>query len=284
MALTLSAFWRVYRYAGRITEGKRATASDRLDRYEVVQYTMSLSGSRGPGRIVLIADDDPQILRLVRMTLEGEGYSVIGVSSGVEAVQSFVEHGPDVVVLDLGMPDFDGLETMHRIREHEPSIPIIILTGRASAMDVTRSLDSGADDYVTKPFHPDVLTSRIGAVLRRAGAAERDVFEGEPLDYERVLIDIGNRRVEVEGEEVRFSPTEWDLLQHLASNTGKVMLRTELITRVWGAEFQEEHHRLRLSVSRLRNKLEADPEDPKIITTIRGIGYRMEVPGAVGTQ
>ena len=241
---------------------------------------MSSTGSRNSGRVVLIADDDPQILRLVRLTVEAEGYSVIGVNNGETAVQAFVESDPDVVVLDLSMPDFDGLETMYRIREHSPSVPVIILTGRASAADVTRSLDSGADDYVTKPFHPDVLISRIGAVLRRSGNLEREAFEGEPLDYERVLIDIANRKVEVEGEEVRFSPTEWDLLQYLASNPGKVMLRTELITRVWGAEFQDEHHRLRLSVSRLRNKLEADPDDPKIITTIRGIGYRMEVPNS----
>jgi two-component system, OmpR family, KDP operon response regulator KdpE len=240
---------------------------------------MNAAGSRGPGRVVLVADDDPQILRLVRMTLEIEGYSVISASTGEEAVAECIEHGPDVAVLDLGMPDFDGLETMHRIREHNPSLPVIILTGRASAQDVTRSLDSGADDYVTKPFHPDVLTSRIGAILRRTGNLERETFEGEPLRYDRVLIDVANRKVEVEGEEVRFSPTEWDLLNYLAMNPGKVMLRTELITRVWGAEFQEEHHRLRLSVSRLRNKLEENPDDPKIITTIRGIGYRMEAPG-----
>lgn len=239
---------------------------------------MNAVGTRGPGRVVLVADDDPQILRLVRMTLEMEGYTVVGASTGEEAVSAFVEHDPDVAVLDLGMPDFDGLETMHRIREHDPAVPVIILTGRASAQDVTRSLDSGADDYVTKPFHPDVLASRIGAVLRRSGNVEREIYEGEPLRYERVLIDIANRKVEVEGEEVRFSPTEWDLLHYLASNPGKVMLRTELITRVWGAEFQEEHHRLRLSVSRLRNKLEENPDDPQIITTIRGIGYRMEAP------
>lgn len=239
---------------------------------------MSAAAGNRSGKSVLVADDDPQILRLVRMTLEADGYAVIGVTSGDGAVRAFAQHRPDVVVLDLGMPDFDGLETMHRIRESDPGVPIIILTGRASALDVTRSLDSGADDYVTKPFHPDVLTSRIGAVLRRSGAVERVDYDGEPLVYERVLIDIANRKVEVEGEEVRFSPTEWELLLHLASNPGKVMLRTELISRVWGAEFQEEHHRLRLSVSRLRNKLEENPDEPQIISTIRGIGYRMEPP------
>lgn len=250
---------------------------------ELVKDAMTTVSGNRSGKSVLVADDDPQILRLVRMTLEADGYAVIGVSNGDGAIRAFAQHRPDVVVLDLGMPDFDGLETMHRIRETDPGVPIIILTGRASAQDVTRSLDSGADDYVTKPFHPDVLISRIGAVLRRAGSVEREDYEGEPLLYERVLIDIANRRVEVEGEEVRFSPTEWELLLHLAANPGKVMLRTDLISRVWGSEFQEEHHRLRLSVSRLRNKLESNPDEPQIITTIRGIGYRMEPPGDNGS-
>jgi len=245
---------------------------------------MSVDRSGRMGRSVLVADDDPQILRLVRMTLEADSYSVMPVSSGEEAVRAFSDHHPDVVVLDLGMPDFDGLETMHRIREIDPTVPVIILTGRASAQDVTRSLDSGADDYVTKPFHPDVLSSRIGAVLRRTSPLEAQESDRPPLQYERVLVDLANRKVEVEGEEVRFSPTEWELLVHLASNPGKVMLRTELISRVWGAEFQEEHHRLRLSISRLRNKLEINPDEPQVITTIRGIGYRMEVPGSTTTD
>lgn len=239
---------------------------------------MSSVGGRIPGRLVLVADDDPQILRLVRMTLEADGYAVVAVSSGEEAVSAFEQQRADVAVLDLTMPDFDGLETMYRLRELDPMLPTIILTGRASALDVTRALDSGADDYVTKPFHPEILSSRIGAVLRRSMAVEREQADNDALLYDRVLIDLNNRRVEVDGEEVRFSPTEWDLLYSLASNPGRVMLRTELISRVWGAEFRDEHHRLRLSVSRLRNKLEENPDDPKIITTIRGIGYRLEPP------
>lgn len=240
---------------------------------------MSAAGKRSSGRLVLVADDDPQILRLVRMTLEADGYTVIGVHSGEDAVRSFSDERPDVVVLDLGMPDFDGLETMHRIRQIDALVPTIILTGRASALDVTRALDSGADDYVTKPFHPEILASRIGAVLRRSAQGERDAGPTDRLLYDRVSIDLGNRKVEVDGEEVRFSPTEWEVLDSLASNPGRVMLRTELISRVWGSEFREEHQRLRLSVSRLRNKLEKDPDDPRIITTIRGIGYRLEPPG-----
>jgi two-component system, OmpR family, KDP operon response regulator KdpE len=217
------------------------------------------------------------------MTLEADDYSVIPVSSGEAAVRAYAEFHPDVVVLDLGMPDLDGLETMYQIRELDPSAPVIILTGRASAQDVTRSLDSGADDYVTKPFHPDILSSRIGAVLRRTGPLESYDVNQPTLQYERVLVDLANRKIVVDGDEVRFSPTEWELLMHLALNAGKVMLRTELISRVWGAEFQEEHHRLRLSVSRLRQKLEINPDDPQIISTIRGIGYRMEAPDEAKT-
>lgn len=227
---------------------------------------------------MLVADDDAQILRLVRMTLEADGYSVIPVASGADAVQAFSDQRPDVVVLDLSMPDFDGLETMHRIRGIDAQVPTIILTGRSSALDVTRALDSGADDYVTKPFHPEILSSRIGAVLRRAATSDSRDAPLDTLSYERVVIDLGNRKVQVAGEEVHFSPTEWDLLECLATNAGRVMLRTELTSRVWGVEFQEEHQRLRLSVSRLRNKIEENPEDPQIITTIRGIGYRLEPP------
>lgn len=239
---------------------------------------MATQSKHGPGRLVLVADDDPQILRLVRMTLESDGYVVLVARSGEEAVELFLSERPDVAILDLSMPDYDGLETMHRIREHDDSVPTIILTARSSAVDVTRALDSGADDYVTKPFHPDILISRVGAVLRRVVNREHEQHQDAPLLYERVLIDLANRKVEVDGDEVRFSPTEWELLFQLASNPGRVMLRTELISRVWGAEFRDEHHRLRLSVSRLRNKLEANPDEPTIISTIRGIGYRLEPP------
>lgn len=229
-------------------------------------------------RPVLVADDDPEILRLVRITLELDGYSVVSASSGRDAVRKFVKHSPALAVLDMNMPDFDGLETMAQLREHDELVPVIILTGRSDAVDVTRALDSGADDYITKPFHPAILSSRVGALLRRV-AAGKEPDNLEPLTWERVLLDTANRKVVVDGDEVHFSPTEWDLLLSLAANPGKVMLRDELISSVWGPEFLEEHHRLRLSISRLRGKLEENPDDPRIITTIRGLGYRMEPPG-----
>jgi DNA-binding response OmpR family regulator len=236
-----------------------------------------MNNTADKGGPVLVADDDPEILRLVRMTLEMDGYSVVAADSGRTAVREFMRSEPVLVVLDMNMPDIDGLETMSQLRKHNELVPVIILTGRSDAVDVTRALDSGADDYITKPFHPAILSSRIGALLRRASAG-REPVEVEPLVWERVLLDVANRKVEVDGEEVHFSPTEWDLLLSLAASPGKVMLRDELITAVWGAEFLDEHHRLRLSISRLRSKLEENPDDPKIITTIRGIGYRLEPP------
>lgn len=236
---------------------------------------MNTTGEKN--RPVLVADDDPEILRLVRMTLEMDGYAVLSASSGHDAVAMFVTYEPALVVLDMNMPDIDGLATMARLRDHNSQVPVIILTGRTDAVDVTRALDSGADDYITKPFHPAILSSRIGAVLRRS-AAGKEQIEADPLTWERVQLDISNRKVIVDGEEVHFSPTEWDLLLSLAASPGKVMLRDELITSVWGSAFLDEHHRLRLSISRLRSKLEENPDDPRIITTIRGLGYRLEPP------
>lgn len=232
----------------------------------------------GSGQAVLVADDDREVLRVVMMTLELDGFTVHCAKSGQEAVQLFEEHRPGAIVLDLNMPGLDGLAVMDRIRSIDPSTPVIFLTGMTSANDVTHALDAGADDYITKPFHPSVLSARVRAVLRRANHMDTDRLEAPPLEYAGVLIDISNRRVEVNGEEVHFSPTEWDLLQSLASSPGRVVPRADLIASVWGREFLEEHHRLRLSVSRLRNKLEEDPDDPRIITTIHGVGYRLESP------
>jgi DNA-binding response OmpR family regulator len=174
------------------------------------------------------------------------------------------------------MPGMDGFETLRRIREIG-QIPVMMLTARAGDADKVRGLQGGADDYLTKPFNPDELSARVAAILRRtAGAAPaggRTI-----LRYPGVEIDLERRRVVVGGEEVRFSRTEWELLSQLGANAGRVMLHGELLSRIWGPEFRDESHYLRTWVSRLRAKLEPEPDATPLITTFPGIGYRLEAP------
>ncbi len=229
--------------------------------------------------LILVVDDDVPILRLVRAKLQADGYSVMTAGSGEDALSALEEQRPDLVVLDLMMPGMDGFETMRRIRE-DSTIPIILLTARTGASDKIQGLDLGADDYVTKPFNPDELSSRIAAVLRRSTGGAQP--KNQVLRYDHLTINLEKRRVTVDGEEVHLSRTEWELLHQLASNTGRVMLHAELLTRIWGPEFRDETHYLRTWVSRLRKKLGDDQEPPTLITTFPGMGYRLEPPEEVG--
>ena len=226
-------------------------------------------------QMVLAVDDDAPILRLVRARLAADGYAVITASGGLEAVEKCENERPDIVVLDVMMPDIDGIETMRRIREIS-DVPIILLTARSGASDLIHGLDSGADDYITKPFNPDELSARVAAILRRAS---HDVeTENVRLVYKRLVIDLETRIVEVDGEEVRLSRTEWELLYQLASNAGRVMRHSELLSRIWGPEFRDETYYLRTWVSRLRAKLEPDHPETSIIQTYPGMGYRLTAP------
>ncbi|MDI3341709.1 MAG: response regulator transcription factor [Sphaerobacter sp.] len=229
--------------------------------------------------LVLVADDDAPILRLVRTKLQADGYAVVTAMNGREAVEVFEQERPDIVILDLMMPVMDGFEAMQRIRQMA-NTPIIMLTARSSQADKIRGLDLGADDYVTKPFSPDELSARVAAVLRRTKGTVAPA--NQVLKYDRVTIDLANRRVIVDGREVRLSRTEWELLYQLASNAGRVMLHSELLTRIWGPEFRDETYYLRTWVSRLRAKLEDDRENPTLITTFPGMGYRLEAPREAG--
>ncbi|HEY7031538.1 MAG TPA: response regulator transcription factor [Thermomicrobiales bacterium] len=226
--------------------------------------------------LILVVDDEPAIVRLVRAKLLADGYAVATAGRGEEALEFLENERPDLIVLDLMMPGMDGFETLRRIRTTS-QVPVILLTARAGDHDKLRGLEGGADDYVTKPFNPDELAARVAAVLRRtAGAAQT---AGRPvLRYPGVEIDLERRRVLVDGEEVRLSRTEWELLTQLAANAGRVMLHAELLTRIWGPEFRDESHYLRTWVSRLRAKLQADPATPELIATFPGLGYRMEAP------
>jgi two-component system KDP operon response regulator KdpE len=226
--------------------------------------------------LVLVVDDEMPIQRFVRAELEAQGYRVLLAGGGAEALRRVEDDRPDLVVLDVMMPDMDGFEVLRRLRTTS-AVPVIMLTARGGDLDKVRGLQSGADDYVTKPFNPEELTARIAAVLRRGQAA---VAGPRVLTYpaEAVTIDLERRLVTVRGEEVRLSKTEWQLLEELAGHAGRVMLHRELLVRIWGPEYVDDVHYLRIWTSRLRAKLERDPAAPTLIHTMPGLGYRLEPP------
>jgi two-component system, OmpR family, KDP operon response regulator KdpE len=223
--------------------------------------------------LVLVADDEPRITKLVSLALQGEGFRVVTANSGEEALRKAEEIRPDVVLLDIVMPDLDGIEVMQQLRERRP-VPVILLTAKGSTSDKAKGLDLGADDYVAKPFHPDELAARVRAVLRRASGTT----PGQGIvAFDDVEIDLERRMVTRGGEIVQLSRTEWLLLQHLANNAGKVVLHTELLTKVWGPEYRDDLQYLRVWVSRVRRKLGAAPGEPGRIRTFQGIGYLLDV-------
>jgi two-component system KDP operon response regulator KdpE len=225
---------------------------------------------------ILVVDDEPAIVRLVRATLQADGYAVVAAGRGEEALPLLEEERPDLVILDLMMPGMDGFETLRRIRQRS-KLPVIMLTARATGADTLKGLQGGADDYVTKPFNPEELAARVAAVLRRSQGGS-PVAGHTVLCYPGVEIDLDRRRVIVGGAEVRLSRTEWALLDQLAANVGRVMLHGELLGRIWGPEFRDEAHYLRTWISRLRAKLKPSDTDQTLITTFPGVGYRLEQP------
>lgn len=234
-------------------------------------------------QLVLVADDEPSIVRLLRATLEADGFAVVTAESGSTALAVLNAERPDIVVLDVMMPEMDGFETLRLIRNQSqtPGVPVIMLTARTGDIDKMQGSQSGADDYLTKPFNPNELIARITAVLRRSSGAT-PVAPNQALRYPGLEIDLEQRRVLVQGEEVRLSRTEWALLVQLGGNPGRIMLHTELLSRIWGPEFRNEAQYLRTWVSRLRAKLEPDTRDASIISTFPGMGYRLESPEAPG--
>jgi two-component system KDP operon response regulator KdpE len=225
--------------------------------------------------LVLAVDDEAGILRLIRLELSEQGFRVVVSADGEEAIRTFEQQRPDVVVLDIMLPDMSGLEVMRRLRERS-NTPIILLTARDHDEDKVRGLELGADDYIVKPFNPQELTARVRAVMRRAvreSNGESIVAAGD------VEIDLDKRLVTKSGEPVSLTRTEWMLLQHLASNAGRVMLNTELLSKVWGPEYIDDLQYLRVWISRLRSKLETDHTQPSVIKTLQGIGYLLDVEG-----
>ena len=221
---------------------------------------------------ILIVDDEPRIRDFVSMNLELEHYRVLEASNGVEAMDELRENLPDLVVLDVMMPEMDGFETLKAIREVS-TVPVIMLTVRQNEQDRIRGLDLGADDYIAKPFSPRELLSRIRALLRRSLMAPPSRKTEIVVDPD-LKIDFAHREVIVRGQKVVLRPTEYRLLYHLVSNAGRLLTHETLLSKVWGREYRDEAHYLRLYITYLRQKLEKDPAHPQYILTERGVGYR----------
>ncbi|KUP27562.1 response regulator transcription factor [Kocuria rhizophila] len=223
---------------------------------------------------ILIADDDPQILRALRIILGAKGYRVITAANGAEAVSAAVDEQPDMFLLDLGMPQLDGIEVIQGIRGWSQA-PILVVSGRTGAADKVQALDTGADDYITKPFAIDELLARIRALTRRI-PQEKTVAVVRLGD---VTVDLATHSVTraVAGgvKQIRLTPTEWQVMEVLLRNAGKLVTRQTLLTHVWGTEHVQDSGYLRLYISQLRKKLEADPANPRHILTEQGMGYRL---------
>ena len=223
---------------------------------------------------ILIADDDPQILRALRIVLGAKGYQVVTAANGAEAVSAAVDEHPDMFLLDLGMPQLDGIEVIQGIRGWSQA-PILVVSGRTGAADKVEALDTGADDYITKPFAIDELLARIRALTRRIPQQEA-VASARLGD---VTVDLATHSVTraVEGgvKQIRLTPTEWQVMEVLLRNAGKLVTRQTLLTHVWGSEHVQDSGYLRLYISQLRKKLEADPANPRHILTEQGMGYRL---------
>jgi two-component system, OmpR family, KDP operon response regulator KdpE len=223
-------------------------------------------------RLVLVVDDESRMRRFIRMNMELEGYQIIEAGNGLVALEQIRQHTPDLVIMDVMMPEMDGFETLKLLREIS-TVPVILLTVKSDEDDKIRGLSLGADDYVTKPFSPRELVTRVTAVLRRAewpAPPPRTILR---IDG-RLSIDFNRHQVIVNDERIDLRPTEYRLLNHLIQNAGWVVPHETLLAKVWGYEYQDETHYLRLYINYLRKKMEADPANPYYILTERGVGYR----------
>lgn len=227
---------------------------------------------------ILIADDDPQLLRALRITLTAKGYEIITAADGEEAISLAADERPDVLLLDLGMPRFDGLDVIHAIRGWSDA-PILVVSGRTGAGDKVEALDAGADDYVTKPFLVEELLARIRALTRRIPEQEASPV----VTFGQVTVDLSARIVTDTSSgrpvQVRLTPTEWQVLELLIRNAGKLVTRQTLLTHIWGFEHAKDTGYLRLYLSQLRKKLEPDPANPRYLLTESGMGYRLQLGG-----
>jgi two-component system KDP operon response regulator KdpE len=228
---------------------------------------MSETGAR-----VLVVDDEPAIRRFLRVSLSAHGYAVFEADSGQAALSAVTSDRPDLIILDLGLPDIDGIEITRLLREWT-HIPTIILSVRGQEADKIAALDAGADDYLTKPFGVGELLARMRVALRRASqSGVQPAFASDDL-----AVDLARRVVTVAGQEVQLTPTEYDLLRVLVTHAGKVLTHRQLLREVWGVGYGQEMHMLRVNISNLRRKIEPDPARPRYILTEPGVGYRLRV-------
>jgi len=223
---------------------------------------------------ILVVDDESRTVQFIRMNLELEGFAVSGASDGYQALEKVTKEIPDLVILDIMMPDMDGFETLKKIREIS-SVPVIFLSVKAEEQDRVHGLDLGADDYITKPFSPRELVSRIKAVLRRTELESNNRKSIMVVDDD-LKIDFDQRRVWVRGKEIKLRATEYRLLYQLVSNAGKLLTHETLLSRVWGPEYRDEDQYVRLYITYLRQKIEKDPKHPIYIISERGLGYRFK--------
>ena len=222
---------------------------------------------------VLVVDDEPQILRALRINLSVRGYDVVTVTNGTDALRAAADFRPEVVILDLGLPDMSGIEVLGGIRGWL-NAPVIVLSARTDSSDKVQALDAGADDYVTKPFGMDELLARLRAAVRRAAAS---VDADEPVvETASFTVDLAAKKVTKNGAEVHLTPTEWGMLEMLVRHRGKLVGREELLREVWGPAYAKETHYLRVYLTQLRRKLEDDPSHPRHLLTEAGMGYRFE--------
>jgi len=218
---------------------------------------------------ILIADDDPQMLRALRITLGARGYDVVTAADGTQALDAAIAEHPDFVVIDLGMPGLTGLEVIEALRGWT-QVPVLVVSGRSEPWDKVEALDAGADDYVTKPFSADELLARIRALSRRTVAPA-----GDPIvSFGDVTVDSAARVVTRGGAPVRLTPTEWHILELLLRNRDRLVTRETLLTEVWGPQYTSDTGYLRLYLSQLRKKLEPEPSKPRYLLTEAGMGYR----------
>jgi two-component system, OmpR family, KDP operon response regulator KdpE len=227
---------------------------------------MSKSGAR-----ILVVDDEIEIMRALQRSLTAHGYDVFTAASGEDAMEAITHHRPDLMLLDLGLPGISGLEVCRLVRE-KSNLPIIVLSVKDTERDKVMALDLGADDYVSKPFGMDEVLARMRVALRHSAQVQSGT---EPIFVSGALrVDFAQRNVQVNGKDIKLTPTEYDLLKALVKNRGKIMTRQMLLSQVWGTGYGAEAHYLHVYVGQLRRKIEPDPANPRFILTVSGVGYR----------